>query len=198
VKRAKHPGVKWRLARRPARMARKAPQATQDFWTAIISGVPAMAVGFGDMGRRVLWEAQTLGARFLRQPTPSCDQPCLTHLCTRPLYALPPFVVQSRAVPVKWSPAQPGPLSPSPIFGPGLLAAVALEHPHGAPVAGIKHLPNQRRLLAARTTCPGRIGFEAGKDFVFKLVAHDLCPAAESLPSYKRTNCSLPARRERA
>jgi hypothetical protein len=54
-----------------------------------------------------------------------------------------------------------------------LLAAVAPEHSHGAPFAGIKHLPNQRRLLAARTTRPGRIGFEAGKDFVFELVAHE-------------------------
>ncbi len=145
-----------------------------DFWTAIIYGVPAIAAGIGlAMGRRALWEAQTLTARFLRQPTPLAISRAQHTSALGPCTHCPPLSCRAGRSRSSGPQPKPGPLSASPVFGPSLFAAVALKHSHGAPVAGIKHIPNQRRLLAARTTRPGRIGFEAGKDFVFELAAHE-------------------------
>jgi hypothetical protein len=60
-----------------------------------------------------------------------------------------------------------------PIFGPALLSTLALEHAHRKAISGIEHGPKQRGLLAATATRPNRIGFEAGKDFVFEFVIHE-------------------------
>jgi hypothetical protein len=54
-----------------------------------------------------------------------------------------------------------------------LLSTLALEHAHRKAISGIEHGPKQRGLLAAMATRPNRIGFEAGKDFVFEFVIHE-------------------------
>jgi hypothetical protein len=60
-----------------------------------------------------------------------------------------------------------------PILGPALLSTLALEHAHREAISGIEHGPKQRGLLAAMATRRNRIGFEAGKDFVFEFVIHE-------------------------
>jgi hypothetical protein len=63
------------------------------------------------------------------------------------------------------------------MLGPRLFSTLALEHAHREAISRIEHGPKQRGLLAAMATRPNRIGFEAGKDFVFKFVIHEQSPA---------------------
>jgi hypothetical protein len=58
------------------------------------------------------------------------------------------------------------------IFGPSLLPALALEHPHRAATAGIKHFLNEFGLLATTTAPWDWIGLVAGKYFILKFVVH--------------------------
>jgi hypothetical protein len=55
-----------------------------------------------------------------------------------------------------------------------LLPALALEHTDRATIAGIEHGPNQCGLPVAILTPRDWIRFEAGKDFVFELVADEV------------------------
>jgi hypothetical protein len=55
-------------------------------------------------------------------------------------------------------------------LGPGLFAALALEHADCAPVLRIEHSQNQGGLFVAMAAWSDRIGVEAGKDFVFKVI----------------------------
>jgi len=55
-----------------------------------------------------------------------------------------------------------------------LLAAVAFEHASRAPILGIEHFPKELGLLAAMAARRDRVWLEAGKDFVFKFVIHQI------------------------
>jgi hypothetical protein len=55
-----------------------------------------------------------------------------------------------------------------------LLAALALEHAHGATAEGIEHRPDLSGLLATMIARSDRVRFELGKDLVFKFVIHEL------------------------
>jgi hypothetical protein len=58
------------------------------------------------------------------------------------------------------------------ILRPSLLTALAFEHAHRSSPARVQHGPYLRRLLAALIARWGRIGVEAGKNFVLKITVH--------------------------
>ena len=58
------------------------------------------------------------------------------------------------------------------IFGPGLLPALALEHPDRAASLRIEHRPNHGGVLVALAACLDRIRIEARKHFVLELIIH--------------------------
>ena len=66
-----------------------------------------------------------------------------------------------------------------------MLAAVAFEHASRAPILGIEHFPKELGLLAAMAARRDRVGFEAGKNFVFKFVIHNGLAVRGGLPSYE-------------
>jgi hypothetical protein len=81
------------------------------------------------------------------------------------------------------------------VLGPGLLSALAFKHADCAPGLGIEHRSNLRGLLAATSTGPDWVGFEARKYFVLELVelvAHGW-PARRCVTplSTKVNSCSL-------